>query len=275
MKKSNTELMCLYWTSAGYFPDESEISRFPFKDRVEAAAKAGFKGIGIWHADLEHTLQKMSLKEMKNIMDGNGIKYLEVEFLLNWFLDGEKRKESDIQRKRLLEASQALNAKHVKVGDFYNSTTPMSRLIEEFAQLCQDAKEYEAIIGFEVMGSSMVTTLKDAMEMILGAGADNGGIIIDILQQVNLGMTFDEISRIPLKHMICVELNDGPEGPAGRKYCGEGEYDVKGLIKCLRDMNYAGPWALEVINREYAKLPLDTMCKKAYETTMAVFAECE
>ena len=53
---NNVELMNLYWTTAGVFPGRGEISRFDFKDRVEASAKAGFKGIGIWHTDLEHIL---------------------------------------------------------------------------------------------------------------------------------------------------------------------------------------------------------------------------
>ena len=41
------ELMCLYWTTAGIFPGQAGISRFDFRERVEAAARAGFKGIGI------------------------------------------------------------------------------------------------------------------------------------------------------------------------------------------------------------------------------------
>ena len=52
--KNNVELMNLYWTTAGVFPGVGEISRFDFKDRVEAAATAGFKrhrnlGIPIWN----------------------------------------------------------------------------------------------------------------------------------------------------------------------------------------------------------------------------------
>ena len=55
--KNDVELMNLFWTTSGVFPGAGEISRFGFKDRVEAAARAGFRGIGIWHTDLEHTLQ--------------------------------------------------------------------------------------------------------------------------------------------------------------------------------------------------------------------------
>ena len=50
--KNNVELINMYWTTSGIYPDVGEISRFDFRDRVEAAAKAGFKaleyGMPIW-----------------------------------------------------------------------------------------------------------------------------------------------------------------------------------------------------------------------------------
>ena len=124
------ELMTLYWTTAGIFPGAGEISRFDFKDRVEAAAKAGFKGIGIWHTELEHILHHRTLKEVKMILDDNGMQHVELEFLTDWFLDGARKAESDSRKRRLLEASAALQAKHVKIGDFYNTACPMPRLVE-------------------------------------------------------------------------------------------------------------------------------------------------
>ena len=206
---NNVELMNLFWTTAGVFPGRGEISRFDFKDRVEVSAKAGFTGIGIWHTDLEHILQYRTLKEMKKILDDNGIKHVELEFINDWFLDGARKSESDSRKKRLFEASEILHAKHVKVGDFYNSTCPMPRIIESFAALCAEAETYGATIGFEIMGCAMIDNIKDAITMVETAGAKNGGLIIDIYQVANLGMTYEEISRIPLKYLTNVELNDG------------------------------------------------------------------
>ena len=121
---NNVELMNLYWTTAGIVPGQGEISRFDFEDRVKASAEAGFKGIGLWHTDLEHILQHRTLQEMKSILDDNGIKHIELEFIADWFLDGARKAESDSRRKRLFEASAILQAKHVKVGDFYKSICP-------------------------------------------------------------------------------------------------------------------------------------------------------
>jgi sugar phosphate isomerase/epimerase len=277
--ETTVELMSLYWTTAGIFPGRGEISRFDFKDRVEAAAKAGFSGIGIWHTDLEHILAHRTLKEMKSILDDSGIKYLELEFLTDWFLDGARKAESDSRKKRLLEASEALHSKHIKIGDFYNSTCPMPQIIESFAALCAEAEIYGATIGFEIMGCAMIDNIKDAITMLEASGANNGGLIIDIYQVANLGMTYEEISCIPLKYLTNVELNDGtlpgsPDyDPSNRRFCGDGEYDVKGFIHCVRNMGYSGPWGVEVISEELTKLPLEEMSTKAFNTSLAEFTD--
>ncbi len=277
--KNDVELMNLYWTTAGVFPGVSEISRFDFKDRVEAAARAGFKGIGLWHTDLEHILCHRTLEEMKMILDDNGIKYVELEFLTDWFLDGARKAESDSRKRRLLEASKALYAKHIKIGDFYNTACPMPRIIEAFAALCAEAEDYGATIGFEFMASAMINNLKDSLAMVETAGAKNGGLILDMAHVAGLGITYEEISRIPLQYLINVELNDGtlPGSPRddpsrARRFCGEGEFDIKGFIKCVNKMGYTGPWAVEVFSQELTGLPLEELNTRAFETTMAQFS---
>jgi sugar phosphate isomerase/epimerase len=78
--KNEVELLASYWTIAGgALPHtDKDYSPFDFEERVVAAAKAGFKGFGIWHTDIEHTLKSRSLKEMKQILGDNGMKYVEL-----------------------------------------------------------------------------------------------------------------------------------------------------------------------------------------------------
>jgi sugar phosphate isomerase/epimerase len=275
---SNVELMNLFWSCSGLFPGEGEISRFDFRDRVESAARAGFRGIGLWHTDLEHCTLHRSLKEMKQILDDNGMRYVELEFLTDWFLAGARKGDSDNRKRRLLEASASLNAKHVKVGDFYNTPCPFPRIVEAFAALCGEAANYGATIGFEFMASSMLDNLKDALAMVEAAGAPNGGLVLDIVHVVNLGISHAEISRIPLQYLINVELNDGalPGSPLydparERRYCGEGDFDIHGFIGCLQEMGYRGPWAVEVFSKELTGLSLDDLNQRAFTTTMAQF----
>lgn len=276
--KNQPELVNLFWSNAGIYPGDGEISPFDFEVRVKSAAKAGFKGIGVWHTDLEHTLMNRSLREMKAILADHDIKYLELEFLTDWFVDGARKAESDGRKKRLLEASAALGAHHVKVGDFYSTPASMPRLIDSFGALCADAAQFGARIGFEFMGSAMLPNLRDSLTMIEGAGARNGGVILDIVHVINLGISFDEVSRIPLQYLVSVELNDGypPSDPrhdisGQRRFCGDGGFDIKGFIAAVRRTGYIGPWAVEVFARDLAGFPQDELNQRAFATTMKQF----
>jgi sugar phosphate isomerase/epimerase len=280
---SNIDLLASYWTiSAGLPHTDKEYSPFDFKDRVESAAKAGFRGFGIWHADLEHVLQHRSLKEMKQILDDNGIRHLELEFLTDWFLDGERKTKSDIQKKMLMTAAEVLQARHVKVGDFFQEKTPMPQLIEAFASLCAEGAEHGTRVAFELMPFAMIQTLKESVELIEGAGAKNGGICFDLWHMVKLKIPFEEVAKVPQKYVVSVELNDGTfEAPWSlhedtinhRRLCGDGEFDVKGFVRQMTNAGYEGPWGIEVLSEELRKLPLDEVTARAFKTTKAQFED--
>ena len=266
----------LYWSQAGLYPGEGEISPFDFEARVKAAAKAGFTGIGIWVTDLEHTQISRSLKDMRAILDDHGVGMFEVEFLTDWFVDGARRNKSNNRKKRLLAASAALGAHHVKIGDFYNTPTTMARLVDEFGALCREAEALGATIGFEFMASAMIHTLEESLEMT--AGHANGGIVVDIVHTQMLGISHEAIAKIPRQQLISVELNDGVgrgspsfDNGATRLYCGEGEFDIAGFIAAVETTGYAEPWAVEVFGRQLGGMSLDDLNRKAFETTAAMF----
>ena len=280
--KRDVELLASYWTiSAGQPHTDREYSPFDFRDRVEAAARAGFKGFGIWHSDLDHVLERRTLQEMKQILDDNGIKHVELEFLTDWFLDGERKKKSDIQKRTLLKAAEVLGAHHVKVGDFFQESCSMPRLIEAFRSLCDEAAEHGTPVGFELMPFAMIRTLRETLEMVEGAGAKNGGICFDLWHMAKLGIPYEEIARVPSRYFVSVELNDGTftapwslheDTINHRRLCGEGEFDVRGFIDCVRKAGYAGPWGIEVLSEELRKLPLEEMTTRAFKTTIAQFS---
>jgi sugar phosphate isomerase/epimerase len=275
------DLLASYWTiSAGLPHTDREYSPFDFKDRVESAARAGFKGFGIWHADLDHVLKKYTLREMKQILDDNGMRHIELEFLADWFLDGERKQASDQRKQSLFEAAEALGARHIKVGDFLQEQCSMPRLIDAFASLCAEAAQYGTRIGFELMPFAMIRTLEESLAMVKGADAANGGIVFDLWHIVKLGIPYDEVFRVPLEYIVSVELNDGTfQAPWSlhedtinhRRFCGEGEFDVRSFVQGMQKAGYTGPWGIEVLSAELRELPLEELTTRAFRTTMAQF----
>jgi len=282
----DVELVGLYWTVSG--PVEVHVGRewstFDWRDRCEEAAKAGFRGIGIWHADLEHVLETRSLREMKHVFDAAGLDHLELEFLMDWFLDpgDERRAASDAHRRLLFDAAAALDAHHIKVGNIPGAECPLEQVTERFAELCADAADHHAAkIVYELMPFDVnVHSLDAALDVVEGAGAANGGIAIDTWHMAKLGIAPDDLKRIPAEYLGWVELSDGrredmddlvDETVNHRRLPGEGELDVPAYVEACRAHGYEGPWGVEVLSEDLRNLPMDEIFRRAYETTSAQF----
>ena len=69
------------------------------------------------------------------------------------------------------------------------------------------------------------------------------------------------------------ETNVDSDNPSGRRFCGEGEFDIKGFIKSVQKTGYNGPWALEVFNKDYTCLSLEELCTRGYNSTIAEFID--
>ncbi len=280
---NKVDLIASYWSIAVNAEPHTdhEFSTATFEERVAAAARAGFTGMGIWHADLEHTLKSSNLAEMKRVLDDHGMKHIELEFLGDWWVKDGERKHACEQRKQLLfQAAEAFGAHHVKVGDFENTPCPMPQLIESFAALCAEAKPYGTDILFELMPFANVNTLPKALDLVTGADATNGGIVIDLWHVMKLKIPFADVAAIPARFLGGIEINDGylknmpnliEETTCHRQLCGEGEFDVKGFVKTLLDAGYKGAWGIEVLNAKLRQLPLETVVTRVADTTFAQF----
>ncbi len=284
---ANDDLLGLYWTISG--PVEvhygREWSLFDLRDRCAQAARVGFSGIGIWHADLEHVLETRTLKDIASLFDEYGLRHLELEFLWEWFLDpsDERRKESDKLRRLLWDAAAALPAHHVKVGNIPGTPCDVDELTDRFAELCADAAEHhDALLVYEFMPPDVnVQDLETALKIVEGADAPNGKLAIDTWHMAKLGIQPDDLRRVPARHLGWIELSDGQyenmadpidEVVNHRKLPGEGEFPIREYVAACREAGYEGPWGVEVLSEELRNLPIEQIFDRASETSRAQLA---
>ena len=287
-QSADVELVGLYWTISGPVKVHygREWSLFDWADRCAEARKVGFSGIGIWHADLQHVLETRSLADMKKTFDDNGLRHLELEFIMDWFVDpgDERRTASDAMRELLFTAAAELDAHHIKVGNIPGTPCGLPQLTERFAELCADAAERtDAKIVYEFMPPDVnVQSVDAALEVVAGAGAENGGIAIDTWHMSKLGIAPEELRRIPIEYLSWVELSDGQfedmDDPVDetinhRRLPGEGEFDIRGYVEACRDHGYSEPWGVEVLSEELRNQPIDEIFRRAYTTTASQFED--
>jgi sugar phosphate isomerase/epimerase len=278
----SVELANAYWTSAG--PVEVHFGRewslFDFAERCAQAAEAGFVGLGLWHADIDHQLKQRTLEDMRRDLDDNGLRCYELEFLWDWFVDDEDRPAADRTRSMLFDTAAALDAHHIKAGNIPGKPCEMGRLQEAYAELVADAAQHcPSKVLYEFMPFDVnVNSIEKALQVMDGVA--NTGVVIDTWHMGKLGIKPDDLRQIPLDKLGWVELSDGQyedmedtldEVINRRKLPGEGEFDIRGYVEVARDMGYAEPWGVEVLSEELRALPLDAMYRRSYETAAAQF----
>ena len=281
------ELVASYWSMAGdcYSSGPTEVSPFSFRDRVEMARKVGYRGIGFVHGDLKAVSGDIGFETMKQILDDNDMKYVEVEIIADWFTDGDKRKRSDEIRADLLRAAEKLGAWHIKIGGDIdkegNVEWPMDKMIGDFRILCDQAAEAGTRIALELMPFSNIKTPEQGVAILQGSGAKNAGIMLDIWHMGRGKIDNDRIRRMPKEAVTWVELDDARPEVEGtlyndtihnRELPGEGSLDVQGFLKAVRDLGYEGPYGVEILSRAHRRRSLEEQARAVYDTTMKQLA---
>jgi sugar phosphate isomerase/epimerase len=277
------EFIAAYWTLAGdAIPlTENELSPFSLQDRVRIAAEAGYSGIGLIHADLVHQRKNLGYPTIRSIFRDHGLKYLELEFLGDWFADGERKRQSDAIKHDLFEAAAELKARHLKVGgDFLGKPWPTSRLIESFGQVCEEARDYGLLLALEPQPWTNISTINLGLEIVSAVNASNGGLLVDIWHVARGGNDYRDILKIPAHLIKAVELDDARLETRGtlwedtihhRELCGEGELDPPTFLKYLQEVGYTGPYGIEIISETHRTRTLPNAAKKSIETALLQF----
>jgi len=283
------QLLGSFWTLAvGADPLGDARCLHDFRVRVETAAKAGFTAMGFWHTDLVEIRKKYTFPEMRRILDDNGITQTEVEWLLDWYCTDQRRAASDETRKLLLDAAEGLGARHIKIGDLHNDCADVAQMAAEFGLLCREAAERGTNVLFEMLPAafSRAPSLDQALAVCRGAGAKNGGIMLDNLHMQRTGTKPEDIVRkIGRDVPLGVEINDGTLAmPVNfldsvvnkRLLPGDGEFDIAAFLHAVWTQGFDGPVGVEVLNQYIRKWPLETAATEAFaKTTQVVTAARE
>ncbi len=280
---SDPLLVAAYFTLAGDINpfDTSTISPIPFATRAEAAAKAGYRGIGIGHQDLAHLLDTLGAAEMRRILSANAMEFLELEVLLDWFATGERRAISDQARAVLLKGAESLGAAHFKAaGDVMGGRWPIEHMAESFAQLCDDAAAVGTGVAIELYPTSSIADLATGIAIVDGAGRANGGLLLDIWHMSRGGVKLSDIAAMDSRYIRHIELDDADAVQIGtidedtvdrRRFCGEGDLPVTAFLQSIAATGYNGAYGVEILSDELRGLDVQTAATRSFDTTRRFF----
>lgn len=274
------DLIACYWTLAGaYRFGDNDHSPWGFRDRVEAAARAGYTGFGIKQADLRRTLARHGYGGMRRILAANGIRHLELEALFDWCAAGEARRRSDADRDLLLAAAAELGAHHIKAaGDFGGAAWTPAQMHDAFQDLARRACAVGTVFTLEPIAFSNIPDLDTALAIVGASAGRGGGLMLDVWHVTRGRMPFERIAALPPGTIAGAELDDGTLLPVGppiedtlerRRCCGDGEFDLAGFVAAVRKAGYDGPWGVEIISAAQRALPLEAAARLSFDGAAA------
>lgn len=272
-------------------------SGWSLRSRVEELGRVGFTGIGLFHDDIAHVLDREAegrtraerLRWMRRLFDDNGIDTVELEFLTGWvYPKGHPRRDGEQPiRDLLLEAAGEMRARHIKVGNIDGAPFGNDHLRTVFGEICAEAAGVGAMVGMEILPPDPNSQTIEAARAWVG-DQPNGGLFLDTWHINNIPtIGYADIAALPEGAIVGVELDDGLAfdeedqrtfakiGAPGfvemtcnmRRIPGEGDYDVIGFIKAIAATGYAGPWGNEILSEEYRRLPMEVAYRRVFRAT--------
>jgi sugar phosphate isomerase/epimerase len=160
-------------------------------------------------------------------------------------------------------------------------TKDRSFAVDRYGTVCEQAAQYGLTVNLEFPVLSSLTTLKEAAALQDQVKASNLKILMDMLYVHWAKVTPEEIRALDPERFGLIHLCDCPKNlknmdeaqivhvvREGRAYCGEGEIDLKGLLKALPP----SPCSIELPNiRRIAELGAAGHAARCLETAKALF----
>lgn len=269
------ELLASCWTWAGDVGpgEQDERSPVPLRERIDAVAAAGWSGVGLSHADLQQYRADIGLPRLKTWLDAAGLHRVELEFLDDWWADGDSRVHSDQIRDDLLSAAHDLEVDVIKVGacpvrpDL--AAPPAEAFAASFDQLADHAHGYGVDIALEAMGHTNLSTFGAAVDLVRSVANPHGGLAVDAYHLSRTGdADFAALPRVLQGvPVFVVELGDAridrtqlgnPVGHGVGPRClpGEGDIDMASFIASMWTAGWRGHWGVEIISADLRRLPV-------------------
>ena len=225
--------------------------------RVDAAAAAGCRGIGMYIGDFQRLEAEGRVAELDRLLDDRGLCLAEIDVWRGW------GRPASAQTAELLDQEVTAFAMADRFGcPGLHILCPYFGTFDDgvraFAALCDRARGHGLLVSLEFMPSTNVASAADALRLVEAADRDNGGLCLDVWHHERGANDLDLIRALPGERVVDVQMSDGPRVPVLADYGedtrrnrvppGAGEMDLVGFVAAVRSTGASVPWSLEVCN---------------------------
>lgn len=259
----------------------STIDDAPLTERIDAAARAGYDGIGLRPGHVARAVKDgMSIDDIRSELTVNGLELIEVGFLSDWWLPDGENEKSLAHEASLHRLKNALGGRHMMViGGPMDAGLDV--VAERFAGVCRRAARHGLTVALEFLPWTDTRTIADAWRIAEASGEANGGVVMDTWHFFRGGSTLDQLADVPADRIPVIQLSDGPLVRTGteledtfhrRRLPGDGEFDLASLFAALADKGVTAPVGMEVLSDELRTLDTATVAARTRDSLRSFLA---
>jgi sugar phosphate isomerase/epimerase len=267
----------------------------PWRERLLAAATAGFAGLSVWARDYAAARRfGWSDADLRAMTADHGITVAELDPAWWWLpgaaeIGGRLTEHDDMEvfaygEAELFAIADLLGARSLNAVDVFGGSWTIDDAAEAFAGLCDRADEHGLLVHIEFLPWSRIPDLATAWEIVRRADRPNGGLALDAWHWFRTDPSSDlaTLQMIPGDKLVALQLDDAPVEREDnlmsatlhdRLLPGDGAIDLVTLLAALRGIGCTAPIGVEVFSDALQALdPIDA-AQRAADTTRAVLAK--
>ena len=224
-------------------------------DRVTAADRAGYDGIGLYIGDYERLRRDDQLGLLDELLAEHDMPLTDIEVLRGWGTVGLADEAYAAQEDTAFEMADRFGCRYVQaIGDVVDDVAEAGR---RFGELCDRAADHGLVVGLEFLPFTNIVDADAGRAIIEAADRPNGGLCVDIWHHTRGSNDLDQIRRLDGQQVVGIQMNDGPLRPTMpedyvqdclryRVPPGEGEMRAIDFVTELLRIGADVPWQLEV-----------------------------
>jgi sugar phosphate isomerase/epimerase len=263
-----------------------------FRERVEVAAAAGFRAIGLSLAEFRRlTASETTAADMRSVLADNGVALRETEALFGFSVDPSMKGvevgagfsyATDHDIDDFFRFGEYFEASHLQVVPTFGIDEPEADAVDRFAGLCDQAADVGMNIALEFVPTSNVPDAAVATTIVVAADRPNGGICVDSWHHTRGADDLALLRAIPRNRITIIQFNDGAAQPQAdfftetmhlRQVPGEGSFDLPGFFDALSGA--ADPWfSVEIMSDALGAEEPGRAAQRVFSASTPIIEKC-
>ncbi len=249
----------------------ASLPGLPLSERLDLAARAGFRGVSITAADLGAVSSdaRRSIGDLSAVAGASEVALTCLDSVIEWYPHETPRRMADAAVQdvdRLLDDCARLGVPSVSALAMFPSLCSFTDLVGHFAALCERAGERGLSVHLEFTPFPPIAGLREGWEVVRQSDRANAGVLVDTWHFFHSGADLELLAAIPGDRITAVQLSDGAphlvesllkDTFRHRLLPGEGSFDLQSVVDILR--RRGGPRLVgpEVLSEELLEAAAD------------------